>query len=119
MLWDTLGELTIAYQAGDIAFVGGSLVPVGGHNPLEPAAVGLPVIFGPHMFNAADSAACLLEAGGAAQVGSAGELRQVLGELFSDREKRNKMGSLALEAVETRRGAARRTAEEICRQLGE
>lgn len=113
MLWDTLGELATAYQAGDLAFVGGSLVPVGGHNPLEPAAVGLPVIFGPHMFNAAESASCLLEAGGAAQVGSAGELRKVLEELATDQERRNKMGKLALGAVQSRRGAARRTAEEI------
>ncbi len=119
MLWDTLGELAVAYQAGDLALVGGSLVPVGGHNPLEPAALGLPVIFGPHMFNAAESAASLLEAGGAVQIGSAGELSQVLVELGTDREKRIKMGALALAAVQLRRGAARRTAEAMSRLLGE
>jgi 3-deoxy-D-manno-octulosonic-acid transferase len=117
MLWDTLGELTTAYQAGDIAFVGGSLVPVGGHNPLEPASMGLPVVFGTHMFNARESAEALLEAGGAMQAGSESELQEVLAKLMDDSEKRVRAGQRAREAVEARRGAARRTAEQIIQLL--
>lgn len=118
MLWDTIGELAMAYAAGDMAFVGGSLVPVGGHNPLEPAALGLPVVFGPHMFNASESARCLLEAGGAVQVNSAVELKDVLLIWVEERESRVTAGARARQAVESRRGAARRTAEEMAKQLG-
>jgi 3-deoxy-D-manno-octulosonic-acid transferase len=117
MLWDTLGELTTAYAAGDMAFVGGSLAPVGGHNPLEPAGLGLPVIFGPHMFNAAESARCLLEGGGAAQVGSAEELRTVLTGWMEDHGSRRDAGNRARQAVESGRGAVRLTAEEMERAL--
>lgn len=115
MLWDTLGELTTAYGAGDMAFVGGSLAPVGGHNPLEPAGLGLPVIFGPHMFNAVESARCLLEGGGAVQVNSADELRTVLQGWMEDHGSRRQAGNRARQAVESRRGAARLTAEEMAR----
>jgi len=117
LLWDTLGELAAAYSAGDLAFVGGSLVPVGGHNPLEPASVGLPVIFGQHMFNAAESARCLLDGGGAVQVGSAEELGGVLRDLMGRPERMAELGGRALAAVESRRGAARRTAEAMARCL--
>jgi 3-deoxy-D-manno-octulosonic-acid transferase len=117
MLWDTLGELTTAYAAGDMAFVGGSLAPVGGHNPLEPAGLGLPVIFGPHMFNAAESARCLLEGGGAAQVGSAEELRTVLTGWMEDHGSRRDAGNRARQAVESGRGAVRKTAEAMERAL--
>lgn len=118
MLWDTMGELMIAYGAGDMAFVGGSLVPVGGHNPLEPAAAGLPVAFGPHMFNAAESARVLTDAGGAVQAGSAGELRRVLRGWVEDGESRLAAGSKAKGASLAYKGAARRTVGEITRLLG-
>ena len=62
-LLDTLGELPPFYAAGDVAFVGGSLVPIGGHNLLEPAALGLPILAGPHNFNSADIAKLLIERG--------------------------------------------------------
>ena len=117
MLWDTVGELTTAYAVGDIAFVGGSLVPVGGHNPLEPAAMGLPVAFGPYMENAAESAEVLIKAGGAVQVGSAEELAEVLGAWMADGEKRRRIGISARRAVESMRGAARRTAEMVAERI--
>ena len=118
LLWDTLGELATAYAAGDMAFVGGSLVPVGGHNPLEPAALGLPVVFGPHMFNAADSAECLLSGGGAVQVGSADGLQAVLAEWLGRPQARAAIGEKARAAVDARRGVAGRTVEELERALG-
>lgn len=117
LLWDTTGELMSAYAVGDIAFVGGSLVPVGGHNPLEPAALGLPVVFGPYMDNAAESARILLEAGGAVQVGSAEKLAEVLEAWIVDVRQRRRVGISAQRAVTSRRGAAERTAEMIVRAM--
>ncbi|MCU0606060.1 MAG: 3-deoxy-D-manno-octulosonic acid transferase [Candidatus Edwardsbacteria bacterium] len=111
LLLDTLGELVDAYAASDLAFVGGSLVPVGGHNPLEPAALGLPVIFGPHMFNAQDSADSLLNAGGAVQVGDAAGLARVVSDSMADAERRAEVGRQARRVVDERRGATERTLE--------
>src|SRR6202034_406091 len=68
LLVDTMGELTALYAAADAAFVGGSLVPVGGHNLLEPAVLGVPVVTGPHTANAKDIARLLIEQGGAVEV---------------------------------------------------
>ncbi len=106
LLLDSMGELIDAYAAGDIAFIGGSLVPVGGHNPLEPAALGLPVIFGPHMSNARESAQSLLTAKGALQVSDAGELQTALEKLTGDRESIRRLGNNALRVVEEKRGAS-------------
>ena len=82
VLIDEMGMLMDWYAAGDVAFVGGSLVPVGGHNLLEPAALGRPVLAGPHQFNAPDVAAKLLEAGGLQIVANAQELAQRTGCTF-------------------------------------
>jgi 3-deoxy-D-manno-octulosonic-acid transferase len=115
LLLDSMGELIDAYAAGDIAFVGGSLVPVGGHNPLEPAALGLPVIFGPHMSNARESARGLLDAQGALQASNAGELQAILENLCSDRESIGHIGDRAMKMVEEKRGASQRAAKIIGR----
>jgi 3-deoxy-D-manno-octulosonic-acid transferase len=117
LLLDTIGELVNAYAASDIAFVGGSLAPVGGHNPLEPAALGLPVIFGPHMFNARESAEGLLKCGGAVQVRDAGELKDVLAELLGNREKRLLTGNKARIFVDSRRGVSMVTAELVAGKI--
>lgn len=117
LLLDSMGELIDAYAAGDIALVGGSLVPVGGHNPLEPAALGLPVIFGPHMSNARESARGLLAAEGAIQVSAAGELRSTLEKLLSDRESISHIGGKAMKMVEEKRGASEKAAKIISRCL--
>ena len=74
VLLDTIGELMDFYAAADVAFVGGSLVPVGGHNLLEPAALGLPVVAGPHQFNAPDIARALHDAGALTIVADAAAL---------------------------------------------
>jgi 3-deoxy-D-manno-octulosonic-acid transferase len=110
LLLDSMGELVEAYAAGDIALVGGSFVPLGGHNPLEPAALGLPVVFGPHMFNARESARSLLEAGGAVQAEGSGQLAAILEKLASDAGERLACGERARQAVEGRRGASDRIA---------
>jgi len=83
-LADTIGELERIYGLADVVFVGGSLIPHGGQNLLEPAAQGRPVLFGPHVQNFARDAELLLAAGAARQVGDPGELGVALGELVGD-----------------------------------
>jgi len=108
LLLDTLGELVTLYAAADVAFVGGSLVPIGGHNLLEPAALGMPVITGPHTHNAPDIARALLACGAAIEVSTREQLSQVLAELFSDVQHRRALGARALEFVAANRGALQR-----------
>jgi len=112
-LLDTLGELRLFYAAADIAFVGGSLVPVGGHNVLEPAMAGVPVLFGPHMFNFTEASRRLLEAGGALQVADGAELAQRVGELLRDPEWAKEMGAKGRAFVEAGRGALGRVEEAL------
>jgi 3-deoxy-D-manno-octulosonic-acid transferase len=105
LLGDTMGELFTYFAAADIAFVGGSLVPVGGHNVLEPAAVGLPVLFGPHMFNFVQARSLLLEVGAAREVLGFAALAGAIGELMADPSLRSRMGQAGRAAVEANRGA--------------
>ncbi len=105
ILVDTLGELLDFYAMGDVAFVGGSLVTVGGHNLLEPAALGLPVLAGPHNFNSADVAKILVERGAAQIVNGATELGQRVAALLSDPAERARIGALGRASVEDNRGA--------------
>lgn len=107
-LLDTLGELRLFYAASDIAFVGGSLVPVGGHNVLEPALLGLPVLFGPHMFNFAEASQKIKQAGGGIQVDGADELLDSVVGLLEDAGKAEAMGAKARQFVESGRGALQR-----------
>lgn len=107
-LLDAMGELRLFYAASDIAFVGGSLVPVGGHNVLEPALAGLPVLFGPHMFNFAEAGRKLREAGGAVQIANPDELAAWLVKLLDEADLRGEMGSRGRQYVESGRGALRR-----------
>jgi len=107
-LLDTLGELPPFYAAGDIAFVGGSLVPIGGHNLLEPAALSEPIIAGPNNFNSADIAKLLVERGAVKIVHDAPELAKVVGDLLSDPAARTQMGAAGRRAVDENRGAVGR-----------
>ncbi len=104
-LVDTLGELPLFYAASDVAFVGGSLVPVGGHNMLEPAALGLPVLTGPHNFNAQDVAEKLFAANAAYQVEDAGSLARSVKRLLTEHDLRASVGQRALETLRANRGA--------------
>lgn len=111
LLVDTLGDLKDLYAAGDIAFVGGSLVPRGGQNPLEPAAAGLPVLFGPSMENFHEEADDLKRAGGARQARHEDDLSMDVRELTADATLRGTFGESAARFVRSRQGAARATAE--------
>ncbi len=106
---DTLGELARFYACSDVAFVGGSLVPdVGGHNLLEPAALGLPVISGEQPFNFAEASRLLHEAGALLFVSNPQELAREVSALLADAAKRRRMGEKAREVVLANRGATDR-----------
>jgi 3-deoxy-D-manno-octulosonic-acid transferase len=105
LLIDTMGELQLFYAAADVAFVGGTLAPVGGHNLLEPAALALPVLMGPHNFNAPDIARLLVEAGAARLVESAPQLAAAIRALADDDAQRKEMGMRGKHVVAANRGA--------------
>lgn len=108
LLVDTIGELAALYASADVAFVGGSLVPIGGHNLLEPAALGLPVLTGPSHFNSKEIALLLLDRGAALQVANPEELAAALQRLFDEPAERRRMGSIGKELVEANRGSVER-----------
>jgi 3-deoxy-D-manno-octulosonic-acid transferase len=108
LLADTLGELLMFYAAADVAFVGGSLVPVGGHNLLEPAALAKPILTGPYNANSQDIAQLFFTAGAALEARSADELAARVTELFSNPQRREQMGSKGLHILESNRGALAR-----------
>jgi 3-deoxy-D-manno-octulosonic-acid transferase len=104
-LIDSLGELRVFYGASDVSFVGGSLVPRGGHNVLEPAAAGTPVLYGPQMFNFAEIAQRLTESGGGIKVQDVGELAEWTARLLGNSEMRLEIGSKGRAFVDANRGA--------------
>ena len=108
LLVDTVGDLSMLYAAADVAFVGGSLVPIGGHNLLEPAALSVPVITGPSYENGLEIAELLLKEGGALAVADASELAAVLKQLLVDPERRQRVGARARQVVEANRGSLAR-----------
>jgi 3-deoxy-D-manno-octulosonic-acid transferase len=114
---DTVGELASIYSVGDVVFVGGSLVPSGGHNVLEPALRRRPVLFGPHTVNFRESTALLLASGGGLLVRDAAELGVELARLFADTDLRTALGCAAREAAVSRPGAVRETLDLIGRFL--
>ncbi|GMR08964.1 MAG: lipid IV(A) 3-deoxy-D-manno-octulosonic acid transferase [Gammaproteobacteria bacterium] len=105
---DSMGELQLFYAASDIAFVGGSLIPHGGQNMLEPAALGKPIVFGPSTFNFSEISRQLLDGGAAMQVRDAGELASVMEQLLRDANLRTSIGDNGLKMVEKNRGATGR-----------
>ena len=106
---DTLGELMSFYACADVAFVGGSLQPVGGHNLLEPAATGTAIVTGPHLHNFVEIAE-RLDAAGALRIGAdADAVEAALSELLTDPVQRERMAASGRELVETGRGALART----------
>jgi 3-deoxy-D-manno-octulosonic-acid transferase len=117
LLLDSIGELASLYRLADGAFVGGSLVPSGGHNILEPAAFGKIPVFGPSMENFAEIASRFVSAGAAVQVGSPEDVGVAWIELFRDPGRMEKMGDAARNLVETSRGATDRALAEISKHL--
>ncbi|HVC01007.1 MAG TPA: lipid IV(A) 3-deoxy-D-manno-octulosonic acid transferase [Steroidobacteraceae bacterium] len=104
LLLDTVGELLLFYATADVAFVGGSLVPIGGHNLLEPAALGVPVLTGPSNENGREIAALLTAAGAALIVADADELAANLIRLFAEPAARARIGAAARDLVRAQRG---------------
>ena len=107
-LVDTMGEVPLFYASSDIAFVGGSLVPVGGHNLLEPAVQGLPIISGPHLFNAQDVADKMVELGACQIVADAAELADVVAGFIDNPSEARRAGNNGLMALEQNRGSLQR-----------
>lgn len=118
LLLDTVGELAGILEAADLVFVGGSLVPAGGHNLLEPAYWGKPILFGPHMDNFRDIAQLFLEAGAALTVTNPDDLARRVHELLQRERKRVDMGARARKLMEQGSGATERTLERLRIMLG-
>ena len=106
---DTIGELAQLYQLATAVFVGGSLADHGGHNILEPAIFGKPIVFGPHMQNFKEIADAFLSNGAAVQVQSERELEEALLALVTDPVRRARLGAAARALVEANRGAKDKT----------
>ena len=118
LLGDTMGELPIFYAASDLAFVGGSLVDIGGHNLLEPAGLGIPALSGPYTRNFADLATSLRAVGAVRVVHGTTDLAAAVVDLLRDPNRRHRMGEEGREFVLANRGARDRTMAVIDRQLG-
>ncbi len=118
ILLDTVGELAAIYAVADVVFIGGSLVPAGGHNVIEPALHAKPVVFGPHMSNFREAAALLLQAGAGIQVRDGAELAGALGALLASETARHQRGAAAWNAVRAHQGACERTVAAVAALLG-
>jgi 3-deoxy-D-manno-octulosonic-acid transferase len=118
LILDTVGELSLAYALGTVVFVGGSLNDRGGHNIVEPALCGKPVIFGPYMSNVEDSVKLLLGRGGL-QISSPDQLVRVLGDLLGDSEKCRLLGEKAASQARSVQGAAAQNATHISAMLNQ
>ena len=108
-LIDTIGELARSYRLATLAFIGGSLVPTGGHNPLEPAVWGVPVLSGPHVFNFDEVYDEMTQAGGARLVEDGAELRVAMAAWLDEPDFAIAAGNAGREVVERNRGATART----------
>ena len=108
LLGDTMGEVPLFYAASDVAFVAGSLVPIGGHNLLEPAAQALPIVTGPHLFNAQDIADMFVEMQACVIVNDKDELALAVADLLENPEKASELGRKGRSLLEQNRGALAR-----------
>ncbi|MBM4278539.1 MAG: 3-deoxy-D-manno-octulosonic acid transferase [Deltaproteobacteria bacterium] len=113
ILLDSMGELMRLYSLGTLVFIGGSLVPIGGHNPLEPLFFKKCILFGPHMFNFLEISRRLIEEGGAIPVKDKEELSSQLKRLLSDEKARNGIGENGYRFLQKHRGATERIFEKI------
>ena len=116
LVLDTHGELAPLYRMAETAFVGGTLVPVGGHNVLEPAAAGVPVLFGPHTANVRNESAGLVEAGGGFRISGSGTMAATLLRLMGSRAVGRRAGIRARNFVRSRQGVARRVAALLAKE---
>ncbi len=117
LLLDSIGELSAVFQLADLVYIGGTLVPTGGHNPLEPAFWGKAIVFGPHMENFRDLAEMFVSAGAAAQVTAASELGRTFASLLENRARCERLGENARKLLEAQSGATRRSLDCITEWL--
>lgn len=117
LLLDTVGELTNIYQLSDVVFVGGSLVQNGGHNLLEPAACGVPSLFGPHMNNFKEVASLTLQYGAGAQVADQAELQGAINDFLTSSELRQVIGANGLKMMRAAGGATQRYLDALAQVL--
>jgi 3-deoxy-D-manno-octulosonic-acid transferase len=118
LLGDTMGELLFLYALADCAFVGGSLVPNGGHNLLEPAALAKPVLSGPHLFNFLEIAALLRYAGALEEVSDTAGLAKAVQQLFDQPAIAKNMANAGLEVMRANQGALQRLLDILARVAG-
>ncbi len=119
LLVDSMGELSAVFARAAVAFVGGTLVPVGGHNLLEPILEGRPVLFGPHTENAREAAALALKSGAGRRVADGFELARAAVDALRDPASWRQRAEAGREALQQHRGAAARSAELIVRTRGQ
>lgn len=117
LLGDSMGELGAYYAAADVAFIGGSLLPLGGQNLIEACAVGVPVLIGPHVFNFTQATADAVAAGAAMQVADPLDLAHVLDALFADKARRVAMGAAGAAFASRHRGATARSVDVLAALL--
>lgn len=117
VIGDSIGELLLLYAAADVAFVGGSLVPLGGHNLLEPAAFGKPVIAGPHLFNFCEISRLLKSAGALIKINNSDELANRIIELYENESLRRQKSAAGLKVIEQNKGALNKLMEIIRGQI--
>ena len=119
VLLDTIGDLAAVYGVADVAFVGGSLIPRGGHNPLEPARFGVPVVMGPSYENFRDIVGRMREAEGIRIVQNGTELKTALQDLLSDGEAAKAMGERGRKLFQEQQGATGRAIEALMKIIGQ
>jgi 3-deoxy-D-manno-octulosonic-acid transferase len=113
VLGDSMGEMAMYYAAADVAFIGGSLLPLGGQNLIEACAVGTPVVIGPHTFNFEQATADAIEAGAAVRVGDAAETVKLMHEISIDAARRRAMSEAAQHFAARHRGATKRAVQRL------
>jgi 3-deoxy-D-manno-octulosonic-acid transferase len=117
LVGDTMGELLFLYALADCAFVGGSLIPNGGHNPLEPAALGKPVLSGPHVFNFLEISGQLKQAGALRMAEDADALAEAVAQLWSDAGQADAMREAGLDVLRANQGALQRLVDGIAERI--
>ena len=113
-----MGELMKWYALADVVFVGRSLVPLGGSNPMEPGSLARPMLWGPEMYNFPVEAPALVAAGAACEVAGADALANALGDLLTNPERRRQMGRAARETIRSMQGATARNIELVRQVVG-
>jgi len=108
VIGDTMGEMLLLLGLADIAYIGGSLIERGGHNPLEPAALGKPIIMGPSCYNFSDISEKLISAGGLKIVSDSSQLADFIAQLINEPKRRMTMGDNALQVVKANQGTLKR-----------